>query len=160
MREMTCIFNVPAMLMSFSLCVLSCFQPMMPFSRGLEPFLLELWGPVEEYKFVSECKNRQAEWWGGIFWRVRGGSAYSPSHVSECSRVLRQLLSGEFPISTFLSLLFLLSSRASSAFYWTANVQWNFIVSPQWSSALLCVLSLRQIWIERKHCKPTHQFDQ
>lgn len=36
---------------------------MMPSSRG--PFLLELWGPIVEYKFVSECKNRQAEWWGG-----------------------------------------------------------------------------------------------
>lgn len=70
---------------------------------------------------MSEYKNRQAEWWGDIFWRVSGGSAYSPSHVSECKRVSRQLLSGEFPIPTFLSLLFLLSSTASSAFHWTSK---------------------------------------
>lgn len=67
-----CTLNFPVLLILFSILVLlspSHVWHMLAFSRGLKPFLPELWGQGGGYIFVSGCKKRRAEW-GLYFWEL------------------------------------------------------------------------------------------
>lgn len=144
----SCIINVLCYLTCvwffFFFCFWSCVQPMLLSPGGFEPFFLELWGPTGEYKSVCECKKRRAERWGGVFRGVRGGRASSPSRVSVCSRLLRQLLSGEFPISAFLLLLVLLSF-SFICFSFDLQVSSGSVGGENWAQPWVSVLLLRRI---------------